>query len=275
MDFTLKKYKALIRALHNGGYKFVTMSELIEAQKQNWPMRQALCCMRHDVDLRANQSLRVARIEHDMGIKATYYFRVTKGSNVPSIIRQIAALGHEIGYHYEDMAICHGDTEKAYEHFKTNLEYFRTYYPVKTICMHGAPTSQFDGRDLWKSHDYKELGIICEPYLDLDYSRILYLTDTGRRWDGYKVSVRDKIPVYQDKWARHGLSFHTTDDLINYVEVPRAIGMNDEPDFTLPKHLLLTTHPQRWTNDAVKWTREIALQSAKNIVKRLIVRIKK
>ena len=41
-------------------------------------------------------------------------------------------------------------------------------------------------------YDYKKLVIIGEPYFDIDFSKVLYLTDTGRRWDGEKVSVRDK-----------------------------------------------------------------------------------
>ena len=48
---------------------------------------------------------------------------------------------------------------------------------------------------MWKKYDYRELGIIAEPYFDLDFSKVLYLTDTGRRWDGEGVSIRDKIPV--------------------------------------------------------------------------------
>ena len=38
-------------------------------------------------------------------------------------LKEIASLGHEIGYHYEDMTICNGDIDKAFEHFKTvNLD---------------------------------------------------------------------------------------------------------------------------------------------------------
>src|SRR5690625_6415775 len=35
-------------------------------------------------------------------------------------------------------------------------------------------------RDLWKWYSYRDYGIIAEPYFDLDFSRVLYLTDTGR-----------------------------------------------------------------------------------------------
>lgn len=61
-----------------------------------------------------------------------------------------------------------------------------------SICMHGSPMSPYDSRDLWKQYNYKDFGIIGKPYFDIDFSKVLYLTDTGRRWDGEKVSVRDK-----------------------------------------------------------------------------------
>ena len=216
--------------------------------------------LRHDVDLHAERSLATARIEAELGIRASYYFRVVPQSNQPAIIKAIADLGHEIGYHYEDMAICGGDVEKAKKHFETQLVYFRNYYPVKTICMHGAPQSQFDGKELWKTCDYRTYGIIGEPYFDIDYSQVFYLTDTGRRWDGFHVSVRDKIPVYQDQWIKQGLIFHTTDNIIKAIESGQ-----------LPEKVLITTHPQRWTDNSGAWVKEYVAQTIKNQVKRTLI----
>ena len=42
-------------------------------------------------------------------------------------------------------------------------------------------------------YDYRDYGIIAEPYFDVDFDEVFYLTDTGRRWDGDSVSVRDKV----------------------------------------------------------------------------------
>ena len=217
--------------------------------------------LRHDVDARPENSLRTAQIEHALGARATYYFRVGKESNNPSVIKAIVQLGHEIGYHYEDMSLCGGDVDKAYEHFQTWLDYFRQYYAVETICMHGAPTSKWDGKDLWKKYDYKALGIIGEPYMDTDFSDVFYLTDTGRCWDGYKVSVRDKIPGHQERWKAAGLTYHTTEKLLEAIKADR-----------LPAHIMMTTHPQRWTNDSAAWWKELLTQSAKNVVKRMIAK---
>ena len=83
--------------------------------------------------------------------------------------------------------------DKAIKSFERNLEKLRKLYPVKTVCMHGSPLSKWDNRDLWKRYDYRDYGIIAEPYFDIDFDEVLYLTDTGRRWDGDRVSVRDKI----------------------------------------------------------------------------------
>jgi hypothetical protein len=79
------------------------------------------------------------------------------------------------------------------ESFLKNLEAMRKIADIKTICMHGSPMSPYDNRLLWTKYDYRDYGIIGEPYFDVDFSRVAYYTDTGRRWDGDSVSVRDKV----------------------------------------------------------------------------------
>jgi len=211
-------------------------------------------CLRHDVDKKPANSLATARIEAGMGIRATYFFRTVPCSWDETVIREIADLGHEIGYHYESLTTCGGDIDAAYVDFKANLQRLREIVPVQTICMHGSPRSRYDSKDIWKKYDYRREGIIAEPYLDTDWSQSFYLTDTGRRWDGYKVSVRDRIPKWQDVWNREGLSFHGTKDIIRRVS-------------SLPDRVMITTHPQRWNNGMQAWLLELVLQKAKNVVK--------
>ena len=257
-DFTLDIYRTLLETLQAKGYEFISYAEYQKSKIKN--QKSKFVILRHDVDAKPENSLKTAQIEKSLGARATYYFRVGKESNHPEIIRAIVSLGHEIGYHYEDMSLCGGDIDKAYDHFTTWLDYFRQYYAVETICMHGAPTSKWDGKDLWKQYDYKTLGITGEPYLDTDFSDVFYLTDTGRCWDGYKVSVRDKIPGHQDEWTKAGLTWHTTPQLIAAIEQGR-----------LPEHVMMTTHPQRWTNNRGAWYKEAITQKLKNIIKRILL----
>lgn len=258
LDFTLLTYRKLLEALKERGYVFITFEQYCQVSAERLPKRFVI--LRHDVDLRAKNSLATAQIEHELELQASYYFRVVSESNQPEVIREIAALGHEIGYHYEDMAIMHGDTEKALAHFQEQLAYFRQYYPVSTICMHGAPTSKYDGRELWKHYDYREYGVIGEPYFDVDFSKVFYLTDTGRRWDGYKVSVRDKIPQYQDQWTERGWVYRRSSQIIEAAEQSQ-----------LPACIMITTHPQRWTNNPLLWIKEVVVQTIKNTIKRLFL----
>jgi len=247
-DFTLSTLELLLSTLLKNGYTFVTFEDYLI----NKPSGKRII-LRHDVDAMAQNSLDTAIMENKLGIKGTYYFRIVNRSNKPKIINAIAELGHEIGYHYEDLAHAYGNKEKAITSFEKNLTYFRTYYPIKTICMHGSPVSKWDNRKLWEKYDYKKYGILGEPYFDTDLEKFLYLTDTGRMWDGKKVSVRDKMPNSYS----NGLSFKTSFDIINNVS-------------KLPDQIMITTHPQRWNDNPFRWILELVFQNVKNLVKRLI-----
>jgi hypothetical protein len=257
MDFTLDRYKQNLTCLIQAGYSFQTYQQFIEN-----PLLKVVI-LRHDVDLRPINSLTMAQIENQLGICSSFYFRIVKKSNNPKIIKQIAELGHEIGYHYETMDTCKGNIDEAYMEFCRNLEIFRKIAPIKTVCMHGSPMSKFDNRDIWKKYDYTNIGITGEPYFDIDFSKVLYLTDTGRRWNGGKVSIRDKeqkstTPILSDSY-----NFHSTFDII------RAIN-----EKTLPDQVMINFHPQRWSNNLLLWTKELIAQNIKNQVKRIIIAVK-
>jgi len=251
-DFTIKQYIVLLKIFQERDFSFQSFFEFTENKKEN------IIILRHDVDKVPFNSLKTAQIENELGIKGSYYFRIVPHSYNESIIKQIAALGHEIGYHYETMVTCRGNVEKAYDEFCMNLANFRNLYPIKTICMHGSPLSKYDNRDIWKKYDYRSLGITGEPYFDIDFSKVFYLTDTGRRWDGDKVSVRDKVSQeIAAKWP----IYHSTEDII------RAIHLGK-----FPEGAMITVHPQHWTDRQVPWMKELLVQRLKNAVKRMVVR---
>ncbi len=243
MDFTVEKYKELLKSLVNQNYTFQTFDEFITA-----PSSKSIV-LRHDVDLLPYNSLAFAKIQAEHNIKGTYYFRAVPESWNEEVILEIFDLGHEIGYHYECLTTCNGDLKKGIQDFEDNLTALRKLAPVSTICMHGSPMSRYDSKDLWKTYDYKNYGIIAEPYFDVNFENVFYLTDTGRRWDGHKVSVRDRVQT------SFNTVFHSTDDIINKID-------------TLPPTIMFTFHPQRWNDNKLLWTKELVLQNTKNIVKK-------
>lgn len=279
-DFTIKKYEELLKALVNQGFFFMSFEQFIQRPKDRFIL------LRHDVDTLPINSLKTAKIEHDLGIKGTYYFRIVPESYDENIIKQIAKLGHEIGYHYENLSTCGGDFGSAIDDFRLNLEKLKKLYLVKTICMHGSPLSKYDNRKLWEKYYYRDFGIIGEPYFDVDFGEVLYLTDTGRRWDG--VSRRDKVSSREYVVSRQmtdglmdgetkglgdevkksgikirlmnekrmtlneklGLRFRSTQDIIDAAE-----------GVLLPDRIMITVHPQRWSDSFLPWMRELVWQN--------------
>ena len=282
-DFTLSIYTNLLHTLQASNYNFISFENYINHNnlntveftskntvpdsrnsnikkvKKSEVLAQSQhtknIILRHDVDLLPKNSLRTAQIENILGIQGTYYFRNVPKSYNETIMRRIADLGHEIGYHYEDLTLAGGIMEKAILSFEKNLEKIRKLYPVTTACMHGSPRSPWDSKDLWKEYNYRDYGIIGEPYFDINFSKVLYLTDTGRRWDGEKVSVRDKVSAEGNLTDLN--KFHSTSDIIRAAE-----------NHSLPNQIMLTIHPQRWTDKPLPWVRELIMQSAKNVIKR-------
>lgn len=230
-DFTLKSYRSLLVAFQTAGYQFQTFEEFMEH-----PAEGKTVVMRHDVDEKAPNALKMAQLEHELGIRATYFFRIVKQSNVPEVIRGIEALGHEIGYHYEDLAMAEGDMDKAIESFQKNLAYFRGYYPVRSVCMHGSSTSKYDNRLLWETHNLSEFGLVGEPYLSVDFDKVFYLTDTGYAWDGGKFATRDVVTNH------FGLKFHTTQQIVACIEAGK-----------FPEKALILAHTL-WTDSLAQWT---------------------
>lgn len=229
-DFTLKSYRSLLEAFQAAGYHFQTFEELMTA-----PVEGRSVVMRHDVDELAWNALKMAKLEHALGVRATYFFRVVKQSNVPEVIERIARMGHEVGYHYEDLALTEGEEGKAIESFKSNLAYFRGFYPVRSVCMHGSSTSKYDNRLLWKNHSLSEFGLVGEPYLSVDFDKVYYMTDTGYAWDGGKYATRDIVE------SPFELKFHTTQQVVECINAGQ-----------FPHHALILAHTL-WTDSLFQW----------------------
>ena len=246
MDFTTSKYKHLLTTLINKGYEFQTFkSYLINPKKK-------VVVLRHDVDTCPENSLIFAKIQYEKGVRGSYYFRITSSSWNEDIIKEISSMGHEIGYHYENMDHCNGNVEDAYLDFKNNLINFRKICEIKTICMHGSPLSKYDNKEIWKVFSYLDLDIIGEPYFDLDFDKIFYLTDVGRMWDGTKYSVRDKVNL-----KNSFPTFHNTNEIINSIN-----------NSSFPEIVMFNFHPQRWNNNIFFWFKEFVFQFIKNIIKK-------
>ena len=365
-DFTIKKYIELMEVLIDKGFLSHRISGL---RREDSVENEKIIVFRQDVDRQPENSLVLARIQHKLGIKSTFYFRIIPKSFDPEIMEQIVNLRHDIGYHYEDLSLVNKyfeidpeprtqNPEPVFEEgiklFEKHLNTLRKYVDIKTICMHGSPMSKWDSRLLWKYYDYREFGVEVDPYFDVNFEDMLYLTDTGRRWNGSSVSVRDKAGsppsvlhsfggqsreqgaesldtsagsghrakgtvhrhfdminaqdtgskwdgdkvnvrdkglgireqglVNMDRYAdwkvkpRPGSLMNMTEKSIEFqakysFKSTNDIIRADERD-ELPDKIMMTFHPQRWTNQLLPWFQELIWQNTKNVAKYFLIRLR-
>ena len=150
-DFTFSVYERLCTTLLENSFNPITINDFIV----NKASIKNAAIIRHDVDRKPNQALKMARLENQLGIVSTYYFRTTKEVFIPEIISEISKLNHEIGYHYEVLALNNGNKSKAIKQFEEELELLREISKISTICMHGSPLSNWRDSDMWDDFDYK------------------------------------------------------------------------------------------------------------------------
>lgn len=248
-EFTFEQYKKIVTNFRECGYALQKVKDFISS-----PINKSVV-LRHDVDRYPGQALQMAKIENRLGIKSTYYFLTRLSVLKKEVIKDIVSMGHEIGYHYDDLAAANGNSEKALELFKRNLENLRGYYPVVTICAHGNPISPWNNTNLWKIYDYREFGVKADLLLDIDYNKVFYLTDNGFGWNKFNVSVRDKVITYRN------ISIRDTGHLIKMTR-----------EGLIPQQILLNTHPDTFFDPGIRWYLNRLIIKLKNPIKWLIVK---
>ncbi len=96
IQFTYDTYEGLLRRLKRNDYTFGDY----EASGDRTVI------LRHDVDWSPQKALRMAELEADLGISATYFFLLTSPlynalyEEDRTCIEKIAALGHDVGLHF-------------------------------------------------------------------------------------------------------------------------------------------------------------------------------
>ena len=99
--FTYTRYTALLDALADESrFRVVPLCELAGTADAE----RATVSLRHDIDERLDRAEDLARLEHERGLRGTYYVLHTAGywqapGLVPTLVRMQDLLGHEIGWH--------------------------------------------------------------------------------------------------------------------------------------------------------------------------------
>ena len=177
-DFTLAAYGDLLRALAARWQ----IGPLGAAAAQAGQPEPGSLLLRHDVDFSPVLALRMAEVEAAAGMRATYFIALHLHYNPHAplhagAVRHMAALGHEIGLHYDGAIYDAAPTPAA------QLELLQQHMavladiaaaPVTSIARHNPSTAT--GGDPFAAAPY------LNAYAPGLFEDTVYLSDSCRAW---------------------------------------------------------------------------------------------
>jgi hypothetical protein len=153
-----------------------------EADERERTPRPALF-LRHDIDHSLADALPVARLEAECGLRSTYFgqlhcpfYAVTDAAGRDAL-REIVALGHEIGFHY-DLAHYRGGVDEMRRAFEADLALLGSIAgkPVPSAARHDPAASS--GVPALRPGEFG----LQDAYAPEFISEILYISDSSCRW---------------------------------------------------------------------------------------------
>ncbi len=173
--FTEKGYRYLL-GLAKERYRFIAYTDSFDSDR--------IILWRHDVDASIHRGLRLAQIENDLGVKATYFLQLSSTfynlfeHEIIQIIQKIINLGHQIGLHF-DPSLYDGKpkdvvfTKMAWE--KTVLENLLDT-EIQAVSFHNP---EFDN---WLSEDQHVLCGMVNTYSRFFKENFGYCSDSNGYW---------------------------------------------------------------------------------------------
>lgn len=171
----LAKAKAL-------GYSFVRFEDFLPGRS---PLPERYIVLRHDIDFAPVHSLQMAELEHEAGVASTFFVLVDGQfydplqKEVIEQLRQIHALGHEIGLHFAASSTVESDIGREVA-FRLEILSAIAGVPVQSFSQHDPVNAGFATVSLPQGH---------YPCIDASTvirdNDLLYVSDSAMMWRRY------------------------------------------------------------------------------------------
>jgi len=274
MLFTFRSYRKLLDTALQHGFSIHGIEKYLANRKDGFIPEGKFIALRHDVDYFPKRALELAKIEAEYGLSTTYYVRRRFFDNNVELIREIAGLKHQIGYHYEEVDIHQKAPNLQIERDAVGffigslLDLDRLGFPIRTVCPHGNPLTDVDNRQV--VHLFRDEGFLDKIAFTYDRDEIktkiadrllgdasiditgkdfdLYIPDTGRFNPKYNLKDRiDDCPITGIK------SIDSLNQILEQGQYCR---------------IYMNMHPDRWSGKTTTWLFDFAFDTAKNIAKK-------
>jgi hypothetical protein len=180
-EFTYSAYIQLLRLIIENGYTFTDYHHFNEAENP--------CILRHDIDFDVEKALELARHEAaglpDHTIQSTYFvllntdFYNVFSKTVYAMLKEIIALGHTIGLHFDETKYFYSDVfpkdlivqsiQKETQLLEQIIE-----QPVRAVSMHRPSKTTMEA-------DIVIPGVV-NSYSQLFFREFKYISDSRHAW---------------------------------------------------------------------------------------------
>jgi len=204
-DFTIEKYRKFL----NDAKKRYVFSSF-----ESLPVNQPHILLRHDLDLSISAGHKIAIIENELGISATYFvllhspfYNLLEAKNF-ILVKEILKLGHNLGFHFDSHFYNISNEDELNEKISFEKDLLNNLFNVDIQVFSFHLTNKFT----IQSRNYY-YGDLINAYSDIFQTQYEYCSDSYGVW-------------------RHKRLF----DLISE---------------TKSKKLQILTHPEWWIHDAI------------------------
>lgn len=176
MRFTYDSYKNMLTTLKDNGYVF---SDYISWKEEKCPV-----ILRHDVDYDLCSAVKLAQVEHDMGIASTYFvllssdFYNVHSARSYSYINTIKGYGHSIGLHFDEKRYGeeYGNSDRIEKRIIEEIDILSNAINdrIYSVSMHRPSKSTLEANI--------EIDGIINSYSDIFFKEFKYISDSRRRW---------------------------------------------------------------------------------------------
>lgn len=174
MEFTYSAYINMLKNLKDNGYSI--------ADYHNCDSFRKCAILRHDVDTDLRKAVKMAELEENEGVRATYFILLSSDLyNVFSRknerrIRQIKSQGHDIGLHFDEAKYSFTDDASIKNAIMKEITIMENMlnFKVKSISMHRPSKLTLEA-------DY-HFDNVVNSYGNRFFREFKYVSDSRRNW---------------------------------------------------------------------------------------------
>jgi hypothetical protein len=173
-DFTYISYIHLLNIISENGYVFAGYHNCMDFANP--------CILRHDIDLDVGKALQIAKIEAEKQIRSTYFvllntnFYNVFSTAVNRIVKEIAGLGHEIGLHFDEVAISLHQKKDMSQYIQKELNILEQVLerPISVVSMHRPSKATLEA-DI-------TIPDVINSYGQIFFKEFKYISDSRHAW---------------------------------------------------------------------------------------------